>query len=309
MNTIKFSKRNLKTTEQHNLEVSQVEEVNLFDKTVQMYFPCNLNIFITNECHNHCSFCINKDYSGTDIEDEEYYNALIAVFEELKDKPIEITLTGGEPSLKAERFVRTMELCKRYGFKCRTVSTTGLQLMKNYNGLPLCQYMLENGFVHNINVSRMHYLEDKNREVFQGSKNLTNKDLERLRLFFKLNNAELRLSCNLLSGYIDDLQKMLDFVDYYNKFDTVMFREVVGNSYIRLSDILDFKDFVHIDTLDGMYYTVEVYYYREYLVKYYMGKKVDTGIFSSLALRNGVLMQDFKKEIWSYDKSRAGTGN
>lgn len=112
MNTLKFSKLCNKTTEQHNLEVIDIEETTLFGKKVSMFYPCNLNIFITNICQNHCSFCINKDYSGTDIKDDLYYKALCETLEELKDKDIEITITGGEPSLNVERFVKTMQICK-----------------------------------------------------------------------------------------------------------------------------------------------------------------------------------------------------
>lgn len=74
MNTIKFSKIKEKTTEQHNLEILDIKKVELFGKECEMYFPCNLNIFVTNKCQNKCAFCINKDYSNIDISDEKYYS-------------------------------------------------------------------------------------------------------------------------------------------------------------------------------------------------------------------------------------------
>lgn len=297
MNTLKFSKVYNKTTEQHNLEVKDVEETTLFGKEIKMYYPCNLNLFITNICQNNCSFCINRDYSGTDVSDALYYKALYATLEELKDKNIEITLTGGEPSLNVERFVKTMQICREYGVKCRTVSTTGIGLFQDYNGKALCQHMLENGFIHNINISRMAYEDDKNSDIFQGKKNLTNQELERLRLFFKLNKAELRLSCNVLNKNVNNFEKILDFVGKYQKFDAIMFREVVGGT-IKLSNIVQFDDrFSYIETLYGIYYNVDVYLYKDYLVKYYTSNRVDKNIISSLSLRNGVLMKDFKETV------------
>ena len=297
MNTLKFSKLYNKTTEQHNLEVIDIKETKLFGKNVSMFYPCNLNIFITNICQNHCSFCINKDYSGTDIKDDLYYKALYETLEELKDKDIEITITGGEPSLNVERFVKTMQICRDYGVKCRTVSTTGLGLFREYKGKALCQHMVENGFIHNINISRMAYEEEKNRDIFQGNQNLTNQELERLRIFFKLNKAELRLSCNVLDKNVDNFEKILDFVEKYKKFDTVMFRELIGGT-IKLSDIVEFDDrFSYVEMLKGIYYNVDVYMYKDYLIKYYKSNKVDKNMISSLSLRNGVLMKDFKEEI------------
>ena len=302
MNTLKFSKLCNKTTEQHNLEVIDIEETTLFGKNISMFYPCNLNIFITNICQNHCSFCINKDYSGTDIKDDLYFKALCETLKELKDKDIEITITGGEPSLNVERFVKTMKICKEYGKKCRTVSTTGIGLLQEYEGKTLCQHMIDNGFIHNISISRMAYEEDKNRDIFQGSKNLTNQELERLRIFFKLNKAELRLSCNILDRNVNNLEKILDFVEKYKKFDAIMFREIVGGT-IKLSDIVEFDDrFSYVETLHGIYYNVDIYVYKDYLIKYYKSKRVDKNMISSLSLRNGVLMKDFKEEIKDFNE-------
>lgn len=297
MNTLKFSKLANKATEQHNLEIKDIQETTLFGKKVTISYPCNLNLFITNICQNNCSFCINKDYSGTDVSDELYYKALYETLEELKDKSIEITITGGELSLNVERFVKTMQICRDYGVKCRTVSTTGLGLFQEYNGKALCQHMVENGFIHNINISRMAYEEEKNRDIFQGNQNLTNQELEKLRIFFKLNKAELRLSCNVLDRNVNNLEKILDFVEKYKKFDAIMFREIVGGT-IKLSDIGEFDDrFSYVEMLNGIYYNVDVYMYKDYLIKYYKSNKVDKNMISSLSLRNGVLMKDFKERI------------
>lgn len=148
----------------------------------------------------------------------------------------------------------------------------------------------------------MAYEEDKNRDIFQGSKNLTNQELERLRIFFKLNKAELRLSCNILDRNVNNLEKILDFVERYKKFDAIMFREIVGGT-IKLSDIVEFDDrFSYVETLHGIYYNVDIYVYKDYLIKYYKSKRVDKNMISSLSLRNGVLMKDFKEEIKDFNE-------
>lgn len=298
MNTIKFSKITNLLTERHNLEVLNISKENIFNNEVEIYHPCNLNIFTTNNCQNKCFFCINHKNRNTDISDEEYYNSLEKALKELSNKGFEITITGGEPTLNPERFVKTLELCKKYNFPCRTVSTTGLNLLKNYNNKPLCQHMVENDFTHNINISRMHWDEDKNLEILNGL-NITNSNIKTLATFFKLNDAEMRISCNIIPGYIDTFEKMLNFVDYYRKInvDTVMFRELIGRATKSLDSVLELTQengFDYLRTLDGFNYTVDVYRYKDMLVKHYKTKpNFDKSVIFSLALNNGTLKDNF----------------
>ena len=72
---------------------------------------------------------------------------------------------------------------------------------------------------------------------------------------------------------------------------------------IKLSDIVNFDNrFTYIETLRGIYYNVDVYKYKDYLVKYYTtNDNIDKNIISSLSLRNGILSKDFKTEIMAYD--------
>lgn len=300
MNTIKFSNMQRKTTEQHNLTIAKLKDVKIFDKNYKIYEPCNLNIFITNKCPNHCSFCINKDYMNTDISNEVFYRSLKILLNELEGLPIEITITGGEPTLNKERFVKTISICKDYGFKCRTISTIGTNLMEEYKNKDLCEWLIECGFIHNINISRMAKEDSINNKIL-GSTNITNEDIERLALFFKLRKAEMRISCNLIKGYIDNFSKMLDFVNYYRTkgIDSIMFRELVSKNPLLLKDVVLFDEqFNYIETIKGIYYTVKVYKYKDMIVKYYdTNKDINKSILSSMSFRNGILQKDFKEII------------
>lgn len=298
INTIKFSKINNPATEMHNLEMLDISEDKIFDKNMLLYHPCNLNLFITNVCHNNCFFCINGTDYGKEIKDDIYYYSLQKALKELSKKQFEITITGGEPTLKKERFVKTIQLCNEYGLPCRTVSTTGLALLDYYDNKPLCQHLIENNFTHNINISRMHWDEMKNSNLFEG-KNITNNDIQNLAQFFYFNNAEMRISCNIIPGYIDDFNKMLKFVDFYRKRDveTIMFRELIARDFIPLSKILDFSidnGFKYIKTLDGFDYIVDIYQYKDMIVKHYKTKPTTSKeIIFSLAFKNGVLIDNF----------------
>lgn len=300
MNTIKFSKITNSTTEQHDLEVETTSEENIYGHKIQLQHPCNLNLFITNICQNDCFFCINgRNHKLEDeISTEKYLSSLELCLSDLKGKDIEITLTGGEPTLYPNIFVKTMELCKKYGFPCRTVSTTGIGLMDEWNGKALCQHMLENNFIHNINISRMHFDERKNKEILNG-KNLTNEEISKLAMFFATNNAEMRVSCNIINGYIDSMDKILHFVSYFNSLgvETVMFRELVMENPLLLPSILNLKEFEKIETLYGDNYEVDILRYKDYLVKHYKTVGKPDKKVNSLSLKNGILRIGFNGEI------------
>ena len=302
MNTLKFRNIAIPVAEQHNLELINTKEINIFNKNLKISEPCNLNIFITSLCNNNCSFCINKDYSGTDIDDNKYYKALEKVLDELTDKDVEITITGGEPTLKIDRFIKTMQMCRDRKLKCRTVSTTGIGLIELYKNREVCQHMIENKFIHNINISRMHYDENKNNKIFKG-KVLTNKEIEKLAYFFDLNNADMRLSCNIINNYIDSFDKVLKYVEFYDELGVkdVIFREIIGENNIKMADIMkQSHDIEFIENLEGETYKVKVYKYKNKLVKHYITKnKLDNKIINSLSLRNGRLRVGFGGEtVW-----------
>ena len=261
MNTIKFSKKQNLTTEQHDLERVKVTGKTLFGTDLLLYTPCNLTIFVTEACQNACFFCINRRGNARirlhPLTDEEYINGLTRLFEEIDPADFEVTITGGEPTLDPHRFVQTMRLCRKYGLRCRTVSTTGIHLLSMYEGKPLCQHMVENGFLHNINIGRMHYDEKKNQAILKGQ-NISNEDIQKLALFYRLNEAEMRVSCNLVKGYIDDFEQMMKYVGFYAGLgvETIMFRELVGDDNIILENIVNkrLRDFNYIKTSRGLVY-------------------------------------------------------
>lgn len=304
MNTIKFAPYNDFITEQHNIETAQVKEHVISGNSYKFYSPCNFNIFVTNACPNSCYFCINKNASEI-CSDEDYFNGLKKSLDTLKDVDIEFTITGGEPTLNPARFVKTLQLLKEYGIKERTISTTGLNLLTLYEGKPLIQYLVENGFIHNISISRMSFNETKNNEIF-GAKNISNEDLSKLAYFAKMNEAELRVSTNLMDSSIRDFRDIINFVDenYSIGIDTVLFRQLVGvDNPIEVSPFFAMiranKNFIYDTTLNGQFYDVDVYIYtsektgQKYIVKCYKDKPGDKSVINSLSYNSGNLRIGF----------------
>ena len=298
MNTLKFTKKTEVATEQHNLEVYKEKETNLFGKKLNIYVPNNLSLFVTNTRNSKCFFCTNSKYTNQDNSDNFYYKTLKATLNEISPRDFEISITGGEQTLKKERFVKTLKMCHDKGFHFRTIITNGLNLLSKYKGKELCEYMVEYGAVHNINISRMS-IKENNRKM--GNNPIDDKDIEKLAHFFYNHDAEMRISCNLITGYIDSMDKILNFVEHYQKLGvpTVMFRELVGvpNSP-KMTDIFKAnKDFKKIDYLVGKVYDVEVYEYKDYIVKHYLEKECYDNCLKSTSLRNGIFREGFNGVI------------
>lgn len=292
MNTIKFSKNKNLTTEQHDMLTANVKWENIFGTDYLIYNPCNLNIFITSVCQNKCDFCINSKFTGSDCSDGVYEKSLKAVLDE---KDFEITITGGEPTLNMKRLIFTMRECFERNLHCRTFSTTGFNLLKEYKNKQLWNYLIDYNFIHNINISRMNIDQNINDNIF-GNKNITNKDIEKLAYFFETNNAEMRLSCNLIKGSVDNFEGMLNFVDYYSNIgvQTIIFRETIGYD-LQFSNILKFNEaFKRVEQIEGPFYIVDVYEYKDYIVKHYITKQnIDKNIITSFSLRNGIFKDGF----------------
>lgn len=277
--------------------------------------PCNLNIIITDTCPANCFFCIehqslsiNDDKEG--ISDSNIYiKGLEDILKELNPNDFEITITGGEP-LISKNLIPTMELCHRYGFRCRTFSTTGYHLMEKPE---ILKSMIDNGFIHNINISRMSIRDLLNAIIFDKNVNSWN-EIRCLVDFFKLHNAEMRLSCNLMKNSVNSMSEILEFVDYTNKnhVDSVLFRELVNNNtseyisehQVHIKDIIDTSAFTYIETLHSNYYNVDVYKWKDYIVKHYTETAIKPSAVSTMSYKNGILRIGFTgKMIYQYGKN------
>lgn len=306
MNTIKFAPYNELITEQHNLEVAPVKEATIGDKIYKFYSPCNLNVSVSNICQNNCDFCINKEHKEL-CSDKEYYRGLERALSKLSNVDCEFTLTGGEPTLNSERFIKTCEILKKFGIKERTISTTGIGLLNMYKGKPVLAHLREMDFIHNISISRMAFDEELNDNLLKG-KNIKNKDLEKLAFFSKINGIEMRVSTNFLKGSVHDYNSMIKFLNDMKNIgiNTVLFRELVGvPRSIKIKPIQDkisnSSDFKFDKTLTGIFYDVDVYLYPkfkpEYIVKCYRDKKPTEKVIGSLFYNAGTLRIGFNGEI------------
>lgn len=315
MNTIKFAPYDDFVTEQHDVEHASVDTVKVGETEYRFYNPCNLNVFITNTCQNACDFCINKGQTDQfRMGDATYYEDLEKGLEKLSGVKLEATITGGEPTLLPRRLVETVRILVKHGVHERTVSTTGIGLLEKYEGKTVFQHLIENGYTHNISISRMAEDEWENDRIMMGDKyssrqrNIGNDDLRRLATIAKANGVQLRTSTNLLSGFVDTYKKMLHFVDfqYKNGIESCLFRELEGKMQkmrVPIAWIADAvrmnREFEYIRTVNGMFYDIELYLYTshetgmKYIVKVYTNHVVDADVIGSLSFNHGIIRKGF----------------
>ncbi len=287
MNTIKFTPIDDMKKETNNVECYEIKEIELSGQKYKYYSNAQMSVYITKKCNASCWFCMNnyekRFCNSKEIADEDYFKNLERVLDAFKDEKVPITITGGEPT-KSKRLIKVMQLLHQKGFKSRTFATNGTGLLDRYEGKMVINYLLDNGIVNNINVSRMVTSDVENEKLMHiKQKNVA---LQKIFNYGKVNGMDMRLSCNLQKGGVDNLDEILKFIDFYEKrgINTVMFRELIPlqdyqyqKRMVKIEDIFKEieknKDFIFLRKMEGMYYTVKVYRYKEKLVKCYLEKR------------------------------------
>ena len=330
MNTIKFAPYNEFVTEQHQVERGYLKRLEMGDFKGKVYQPCNLDVLVINACQNHCFFCIKKNYFG-DVTQNTFLESLETAVTRLIEKGItlEATITGGEPTLRVPRLVKTIQLLHSLGVKERTVSTTGVGLLDEYEGRPVIQHLIDNGYTHNVSISVMHPNYAINNVLMghpQSSMvdNLTRDQLQRIARYCNTYGVELRTSTNLIGNYrgfhgISSLDEIIDFVSQQKQIGiySCLFRELVGNSSVitnckvsikPIQDEIDKdKRFEYVKTIDGMFYNIKLYIYtdadgKQYAVKCYQDTIVPV-TYSRLSFVNGILRAGFDgPELYNHTK-------
>lgn len=283
MNTLKITDKNQLLTERHNLETAAIKKAEIQSKTYNMYCPCNLNIVIDRKCNCHCDFCFCKDRTRQRrLTDEKYLSQLEKVLQNLSGLPIEVTITGGEPTLCGKRLIPVMKLVKKYGFPNRTFSTNGSGLFKQIDGKPLLQSMKENGCIYNISLSRMSTDDSENSRIFRGTP-ANNQDIRRIAAFTEINGMDFRLSCNLLGDSIDSWDKIKRYMAFYESYhiSSFLFREITPRrKYPAISEIVEeMLQEPHLrllKTAHGMFYDVDIYSLGRKLIKHYKANPYNT---------------------------------
>lgn len=161
----------------------------------------NLYVRIGNSCNADCKFCT---YHGenTEFNLEKFEDAI----KELYNRGIlgKIQITGGEPSLYRDRLILVLRIVRKY-FPDRFVSI-------NSNGYDLLTLIEVKDLVDNFAISRHHYDEDINRQIFN---NLNVPLANQLKVFIQVVGSEkIHFSCTLCKDGIHNLDEVKKYLEF-----------------------------------------------------------------------------------------------
>jgi radical SAM superfamily len=201
-----------------------------------------LYIKLTDQCFAHCKFCSNeqsKDFGTIDLE------KLAFVIRYLKGKDIlhGISITGGEPMTKPDELFQLLDLIYAIDNDMEVaISTNGYNCreFKNYDKV---------NQLESIHISRHHYNDKRNKEIFCSSHIATTEDIIELqgnledKKIININTMIMRSGINSLS----EIKKMLTYVGDIGVYKTGFVSLMRCNPYSE-SEFINFNTlFAHLD--------------------------------------------------------------
>ena len=182
----------------------------------------NFSIVMPGGCNAKCSFCFNKEQpSFKTIPISEWIDNLISYIVPLDNRFYQISITGGEP-LTSPHLPYLMSVLRPYKAKYSNIliTTNGTDLIKNVDTVAIA--------TDHINLSRHHWDEVTNNEIFGGGYHMEDDDVEQAIDLYGARGIDISANC-----VINDTTKP-DFIESYIKwakaigFYAVRFRKENG---------------------------------------------------------------------------------
>jgi len=168
-----------------------------------------VNLYVrTKFCNAKCQFCTFAD-TASKFNEKKY----IEVLNELKSKISvrKIAFTGGEPTLYWEQFKSMVEIASEIIPDATfSMNTDGLRLKRLFED-PIYKKM------DNIHISRHHYNDDINNQIFK-TKTPNTEELKWAQSL-STNPYQLQISCNLIKGYIDSVDEVFNMLEWVNEVE------------------------------------------------------------------------------------------
>lgn len=206
-------------------------------------FPFYINV--TNLCNAKCKFCsnsCNKDLGKLDLD------FLKNILDKVSEKVSRFSISGGETLINIKELEKLLKLLNNYN-KRITLNTNGTFLKQNIK-------ILNKYNIESIQLSRHHYDDVKNNEVFE---------IETLN-FDEINSlnvkADLRINCLLIKNYIDSKKEVINFLEKISETDISQ----VG--FISMMQVNDYTKEKFVDYRDII---------KEFDDEFYLTKKMADG--------------------------------
>lgn len=198
----------------------------------------NLYWKIGDRCNADCAMCAyhsNHTIVSHDID------KLVYICEVLYQNHLINTLhiTGGEPGLYIDIIGKTVENIRKFD--------KDVLICTNSNGINLSNYvdMMLDTDMDIVNISRHHYLDDKNNEVFRTNTVAQTDEISKVveKVYTKFPDM-IHLNCVLMRDYIDSLDGIVNYLEYVARM------KVLVSAFVNLMTINDFCKSHYIDFLD-----------------------------------------------------------
>ena len=191
------------------------------------HFPFYINI--TNSCNARCEFCLNacnKDLGKLNYEE------LKKILDKVSDYISRFSISGGETMIYPEELEKLLKIVQTYN-KNIIINTNGSLLLKNLD-------MLKKYNIGSIQLSRHHYEDDKNNEIFK-IKTISFEDLKKIKL-----KADLRINCLLIKNYIDSKEEIIKFLEKISETDIaqVGFISMTKVNNYAKDNFVDYRDII-----------------------------------------------------------------
>ena len=194
-------------------------------------------IDITGKCDAQCLFCCNDNKNDNDINLQQLEIDFLMV----KDKVARIVISGGEPLLDSLKLERLLKLVSSFDTKIKII-TNGHKLDERL-------LLLDKYGVESVQLSRHHYLDKKNDEIFT-KKMLTIKKFGEIIQYHK--SMKFSLNCLLIRGYVDSAEEIVIFLERCSHIgiDAVKFVGLMQvNEYCR-ENFVDYKKVIQVLPMD-----------------------------------------------------------
>lgn len=215
-----------------------------------------LYIKLTDQCLANCKFCANgqsKDFGSIDLD------KLAFIISYLKDKNIlhGISITGGEPMTNPDTLFQMLDLIYQIDEHMEVaISTNG------YNCKEFKKYNKVNQ-LESIHISRHHYDDKKNQDIFGTNTIATTTDIMDLQQRLKdkkiinINTMIMKSGINSL----DEIKKMLTYVGDLEVYKTGFVSLMKCNPYAE-REFINFNSI--FENLDSSFFPGHHFYSKEY---------------------------------------------
>lgn len=278
---------------ERNSTARAVVEFELWDRPVRVYANANLSVYSAQTCNAKCAFCVEElrpasrgnelsQQKTIESDDGRYLRKLEETLERLRPLNPSVSVTGGEPS-KDPRLPSILRTLAAHGARKRTVTTNGSGLLDRREGGRVIDWIVESR-VQFLNISRAHPEHEQNARLMVLNDGLNLAQLKDVVAEARAGGTRPRLSCVLIKGATDTLQKVAAYLDFAASLgvDNVIFRQLMKtdpasvqrNFVVRYSDshrvcLEGLLDEISADArfdfqqqIVGYYYYIEVWRYN-----------------------------------------------